>query len=164
MASRALIALVLVTSCRGHLREATAAFRDKVAGCYEIRNGDWRSDTLLARFHNVSTLPPGLELRTSLLKDWDQDNDSLPFYEVNAPKQPGYAESPFVYWEQLRVGVDSIHVGVPIAFGGASLRLGLRGSALEGTLTTFTDAIPADGIASAQRAVVLDRVRCRNDD
>ena len=64
------------------------------------------------------------------------------------------------FWRAVRVGGDSIHIGAPLPFAGAQLRLVPASTGLVGRLTTFTDAIPPDGIAEAEVPAALDRVAC----
>ena len=164
MQARLWLISFLVAGCAARMHPSATRLRDQVAGCYEIRTGPWRSDSLLNRPHGVATLPGRLQLHSSLLRGWDElQSDSLPLFAVTSPAQPGYAGTPFVYWQQDSVGSVTFHVGQPIAFGGVALSLQPRGSSLLGTIASFTDAIPPDGVAYVERPIVLDRINCGSD-
>jgi len=151
----------LVAGCAARMHPSATLLRDHVAGCYEIRTGPWRSDSLLNRPHRVATLPSRLQLHSSLLRGWDElQSDYLPLFAATSPKQTGHAGTPFGYWQQDSVGSVTIHVGQPIHFAGVALSLQPQGSSLVGTLVSFTDAIPPDGVAYVKQPIVLDRINC----
>jgi len=68
---------------------------------------------------------------------------------------------PFSFWQRMAVGSDSIVIGEPLIESGATLLVYPVPGGLTGELTTFTDAIPRDGIASATAPVRLTRVTCQ---
>ena len=150
---------LLVVGCAAHMHSSAASFRDRIAGCYKFREAAWRTDSLLNRPYRVATLPTGIQLRRSLLKSWGEQEDTLPVFEV-APLGIATTEFPFLHWQQDSVGSETFRVARSPAFQGAALSLRLEGSALVGTITSFTDAIPRDGVAHVERPIVLDRVSC----
>lgn len=87
-------------------------------------------------------------------------SDTLPLRSVQTKVGSGASAGMFTYWQRLRRGSDSIYVGAPLPYVGASLRLAPTLSGLGGTLTAFTDAIPPDGIAEIALLVALDRIPC----
>ena len=133
----------------------------RVAGCYVLRPGSWEADTQLTKLFSVDAIPRHLELKSSLLTGWDAiQSDTLPMYAVDTDTVPPRSRWLFNFWQLRRVGGDTIHIGAPLPFAGAYLRVVPAPNGLVGTLTTFTDAIPPDGIADAEAPVFLDRVAC----
>ena len=133
----------------------------RVVGCYVLRPGIWEQNARLNEFYPAASIPRQLRLTSTRLRGWDAlQSDTLPLYavETNTGSSPG--RGLLTFWSAVRVGSDSIHIGAPLPFAGARLRLVPAPTGLIGTLTTFTDAIPSDGIASADVPAALDRVAC----
>ena len=152
----------MALGCAGGVPPSTdPALETRIAGCYVLRSGPWERDTALNRFYPVSQIPKQIQLDTARLTGWDRlQNDSLPMLAVRvAPSVPS-SHTPFVYWRRMRVHSDSIYVGYPLSLGGADMRLVPEGERLSGTLSTFTDAIPPDGVASSTATIQLDPVAC----
>ena len=132
----------------------------RVHGCYVLRSGDWERDPRLNAFHETRFIPRHLHLTMTRFAGWESlERDSRLLYVVETEPGPP-ASRVFSFWQVVRTGGDSIHVGEPLPFAGAFLRLVPVPTGLAGHLTTFTDAIPSDGIARATVSVALDRVVC----
>ena len=134
----------------------------RVAGCYRLRAGAWEVDSLINRFYATAGIPRDLQLDTARFTGWGaSQSDSLPQFALKAGPPPDpRSHRPFRFWQRQWGAEDSIYIGEPLPMGGARLVLGERGEGLAGVLTTFTDAIPADGRTSATVSIVLDRVTC----
>jgi len=168
-----LILVGLATSCRAHGVSAgerddalgstawrPSSLEQRVHGCYLLRSGAWEHDAELNRIQDARHIPRQLRFTVQRLAGWEPlQSDSLPLYAVETEPGPP-ATRVFSFWRAARVGGDSIHVGVPLPLAGTVLRLAPVPDGLAGYLTTFTDAIPRDGVASVTAPVVLDRVRC----
>ena len=138
-----------------------AALAAQVDGCYVLRPGPWEQDAQLNKFLSVAAIPRRLRLTRQRAPGWEgMQSDTLPLHAVETA--PGSPETRWIFtsWWAVRVGGDSIHIGTPLAFGGAALRVVAAPRGLVGELTTFTDAIPPDGVASATVPATLDRVPC----
>lgn len=146
-----------IGACAGQVHRAPASLAQRVAGCYQLRDGPWKTDSRLLRFYDVSRLPTRLRFDTTRLAGMDEhQSDSLPMFVVRTDGR----WSSFEYWQQLRRTADSIYVGRVVSFGGVHLRVVPRDDRLEGTINTFTDAIPSDGVARAAAPIILDRAVC----
>ena len=134
---------------------------ERVVGCYLLRPGAWEQNALLNEFYPAAFIPRRLRLTSTALRGWDaMQSDTLPLYAVETDTSSSRSRWLFTFWRAVRVGSDSIHIGAPLPFAGAHLRLVPAPAGLVGTLTTFTDAIPPDGIAHAEVPATLDRVAC----
>ena len=132
-----------------------------VEGCYALRSGLWEHNAILARILSASSVPRRLRLTGERLTGWDVlQSDTLTLRTVQTGPDSGVSAATFTYWRGLRPGSDSIYVGAPLPMVGASLRLAPTLNGLRGTLTAFTDAIPADGIADVTLPAALDRIPC----
>jgi hypothetical protein len=169
---RTVLFFVVAVSCsqvREHRRTSLSPDRerssiaDRVAGCYVLRSGSWESDSLLNLIYSVSRIPRRIRLESTLARGWDpMQSDSLPFYGVFIDSPAGQAEnsSPFRAWWQRRVGSDSLIVGVPLGFGGASLIVTPSSASLSGVIRTSTDVVSDERPSSAESPIVLNRVEC----
>lgn len=160
-----LVCLALFAACTACASSGTrpnsVLFSERVAGCYRLEPGHWRDDPALARFVPPRQIPTRLHLDTARLQGWEPlQSDSLPLYAVRTDPAPGETGSLFTYWSRMGIGSDTIHVGHPLPLGGASLRLWLRGGDLVGEVTTFTDAIPPDGVNEARTSIIARKVDC----
>ena len=160
-----LVCLALFAACTACASSDTqpsdVPFSERVAGCYQLQPGQWRDDPALARFVPPRQIPTRLHLDTSRLEGWEPlQSDSLPLYAVRTDPDPGESGSLFTYWSRTGIGSDTIHIGHPLSMQGASLRLWLRGRDLVGEVSTFTDAIPPDGVAEATAPIVARKVNC----
>jgi hypothetical protein len=131
-----------------------------IAGCYHLRSGLWERDSLLDHFYAADAIPRALRLHAVRVEGWDPlQNDSMPLLAVTTdpPPQRRYTHSPFSFWQ---IRPDHVHIGTPMPLGGAHLKVLPAPGGLKGRLTTFTDAIPPDGVYSASADAVLDRISC----
>jgi hypothetical protein len=152
---------LVAAACAGPGRIAPSQLRHRVAGCYQLREGPWRTDTALLRFFDVSWVPARLQLDTARLVSPDSLHpDSLPLFVARTDESASRRWSPFTYWQQLHSSSDTIHVGPRVAFAGVFLRVVPRGERLEGTISTFTDMVPRNGVSTARAPIVLDRGPC----
>ncbi len=143
-------------ACAGQVHRASPPLAQRVAGCYQLRDGPWKTDSLLLRFYDVSRLPSRLRFDTARVVGLDKyQNDTLPMFVALTDGR----WSSFEYWQQISAGADSIYVGRALSFG-VHLRLVPRDDRLEGTINTFTDAIPPDGTNEAAAPIALDRTEC----
>ena len=148
-------------ACGRPARLAPAVLRERVAGCYQLREGPWRTDSALLHYFDVSWVPTRLQLDTARLVLPDALHpDSLPLYVARTDESASRRWSPFTYWQQLRSTTDTIHVGPRVAFAGVFLRVVPRDGRLEGTITAFTDVVGADDRNSGTARIVLDRGPC----
>lgn len=133
---------------------------NRLAGCYRLDEGTWVRDSLLGRFMPTSLIPRLIRLDTLRLLGWEPlEREGRPLLRVDTGAQ-GMGGRPFSYWQRDAVGSDSIRIGAPLAEAGAVLRVHPTPGGLIGELTTFTDAIPLDGEASASAHVHLTRIAC----
>jgi hypothetical protein len=133
----------------------------RVAGCYVLRGGPWEENRQLGIFFPVESIPRRIRLTAERLTGWDAlQSDTLPLYAVEAEVTAAESRWVFTYWGGVRKNSDSLRIGAPLSMGGANLRVYPAGDQLVGTITTFTDAIPPDGVAHAEAPIVLDRVVC----
>ena len=131
-----------------------------VAGCYILQDGPWLRDSLLQRFEPTSAIPRDFQLDTMPIRGWDGlQTAGRPLLAVRALRQ-GTASTLFTYWQRDQAGSDSIRIATPLPSGGASLHVLAVAGGLTGQLTTFTDAIPPDGVIEASAPVFLARVSC----
>ena len=132
-----------------------------IEGCYALRPGPWEHDAILSRILLAGSIPRGLRLTGERLASWDAlQSDTLPLRTVLTRPDSGVNAGIFTYWQALRPGSDSIHIGTPLPMVGASLRLTPTLTGLSGTLTASTDAIPPDGVADVTLPATLDRIPC----
>ena len=134
---------------------------ERVPGCYELANGEWQTDKSLAAFYPLQYLPRRIFFDTTRLKGWDPlQTAEYPMWAIRSRPLPTYGSGPFVFWSRVRNGADTILVGAPLAMGGARMMLWPVIDGFAGTLTTFTDAIPPDGVAHASAPIRLRRSTC----
>jgi hypothetical protein len=137
----------------------TVSLRDRIPGCFVLSEGAWSADTNLAKFYPLDRIPRQIRFDTTRIVGWDAiQDDARPMKAVKTNPVGPSGYSPFIYW--MHTAGDSIYVGAPLPMGGASLRLWPAPDGFEGTLTTFTDAVPADGITDARAPLRLQQVRC----
>lgn len=142
-------------------RSQDVPWPERVAGCYHLAPGAWQSDPVLARFFPPQQIPTYFRLDAARLQGWEPlQSDSLPLYAVQTNSADQERGPVFVYWSRTGFNSDTIHVGYPLPVGGASLRLWPRGRNLMGYVTTFTDAIPPDGVNQATAPIVARKVDC----
>lgn len=146
-----------VGACAGQVHRASPPLAQRVAGCYQLRDGPWKTDSLLQRFYDVSRLPTRLQFDTARVAGMaDEESDTFPMFVVRTAGR----WSSFEYWQQMSTDADSIVVGRVVSFGGAQLRLVPRDGRLVGTIGTGTGDIPRDGVSDAEAPIILDRAAC----
>lgn len=128
----------------------------RVPGCYVLREGPWATAYGLAAFYPPASIPRRFQFDTVRIIGWDAMQEAeRPMLRVRTN-----VAGPFTYWQQRNRSLPELYVGAPLPLGGASLRLHPVLEGLAGDLTTFTDAIPAIGMASATAPVLLQTVPC----
>lgn len=137
---------------------AEQALVQQVVGCYVLAPGAWQSDDALRRIQRPPRGRIAFELRPEVLSDGARE---APYRRVIADSIPEWGRSLFTSWIRRRVGDDEIEVSRPLPLAGFSLRLRPRGADLHGTITAFTDVIPADGKPEASAPVTARRTSCR---
>jgi hypothetical protein len=155
----ALCALGLASNARGQ-SAAAMQFAERIAGCYALDSGAWRSASVAVG--DVSTLrtPSRFELSAKLLAGWDglQSKDNLMFAARSILSAGEVAE--FTYWQRTTPGSGSVLISKPLPMGGVELILRPAGKDLVGTVTAFTDAVPPDGKSEISRPIRARRIDC----
>lgn len=142
------------------VRSSRPVATDPISGCYELIEGAWATDSTLNRFYPARRVPRTLRLDTALLPGWPSLQAlGEPMMMVRTGSKEE-SVPPFVYWRRLAPHSDRIEVSAPLPYGGASLNLRSTRDGLGGHITTFTDAIPPDGVSEARAPISLRRVAC----
>ncbi len=168
-----LVAVSVFIACQPHRQPAAQSdlalarsgiTADRIPGCYEFVDGAWKTDKRLARFFSLEHLPRRIQFDTSKLRGWDVlQTAEAPLRSIRSLPISRSTRSPFVFWSRVRSTADTILVGAPLPETGARMTLWPVVGGLAGSITTFTDAIPPDGVAEATAPVRLRRFTCPND-
>lgn len=136
-----------------------SAVATRVAGCYELVEGDWRSDSDMAKIDSIPNDPIRFEL-TRNPAGWStlSEYEHTVYFEVRTDSIAQWGRGLFTTW--IRLSETTIHVSRPLPMAGFALNLTPRGVDLVGTITAFTDAIPPDGKYKASHAVTARRITC----
>lgn len=143
-------------------RAADAAVANRVAGCYQLVDDGWQADSDLARF---TTVPQG-PVRFELTKSPDRNFARLSAFEhrtyftVHVDSIPVWGRELFTTWTRVPGNERTIDVSRPLPMGGLALLLAPRDRDMVGKITSFTDAIPPDGISEISRPVTAARISC----
>ena len=134
---------------------ADLALANRVAGCYELVGGPWQSDSAMEK---IERLPPGpirFELSNIPNPNWAMLSayDLRTYFETRS-------SALFTSWNRASDTEPKILVSSPLPMAGFALQVTLRGTDLVGSITAFTDAIPADGKNMADHAVTARRISC----
>lgn len=141
-------------------RRRDSAVAARVAGCYELVEGAWRSDSAMAKIDSIPRDPIRFELTknpapgSATLSDYEH----TVYFEVRADSIAEWGRDLFTTW--IRLSETTIVVSRPLPMGGFMLHLTPRGTDLVGTISAFTDAVPRDGKSSASHAVTARRLTC----
>lgn len=134
---------------------ADIALANRVAGCYELVDGAWQTDSALAKINAIPRGAVRFELTNIPDPNWTRlSADALKtYFETRAPAL-------FTTWVRTSDTEPSILVSRPLPMAGFALSLTLRGTDLVGSITAFTDFIPPGGKSEAVHAVTARRIRC----
>ncbi len=134
---------------------ADLALANRVAGCYELVDGAWQTDSALAK---IEPIPRG-PVRFELTNVPDPNETRTSAYELTT-----YFETRplgrFTTWVRDSDTEPKILVSEPSPMAGFALRVTLRGTDLVGSIIAFTDAVPPDGKNVAAHAVTARRIPC----
>jgi hypothetical protein len=135
---------------------ADLALANRIAGCYQLAEGGWQTDSALAKFEQPIPRSP---VRFELTNIPDPGQAQSSAYELTT-----YFEvrtlGPFSTWIRVSDTEPRILVSQPLSMAGFALRLRLRGTDLVGSIIAFTDAIPPDGKNTAEHDVTARRIPC----
>jgi hypothetical protein len=127
----------------------------QIAGCYELDDGPWRSDSVRAGDVSTAYTPLSFELTDEQVQDWDSMQSSKhPMFAVRPSMRP------WSYWQRAATTPDTIRISRPLAFAGVWLTLTPAGRDLVGTVEAFTDAIERGKPSEVTRPVYARRVAC----
>jgi hypothetical protein len=149
-----------------------SAVAQRVAGCYELLRDGWESDPNLTKFEFFPRDRIRFELTTKPARGWDAlwAHEHVTYFDVlmDSIAQWGRVRL-FATWNRARSSTGSANVSEteptiivsrPLPMAGYALRVTRRGTDLVGTFVAFTDAVPADGKASASHAATARRIPC----
>jgi len=147
-------------------RDSTTAAR--VAGCYVLVDGAWRSEPGIARLVSdarLSPLPRGpiaFELTKDPAPGWSELSraDRSTYYTVRTDSVAWWGRDLFTTWSRLSDSGMSILVSRPEPLAGFALSLSPRGHDLAGEIVAFTDAIHVGKSSQASAPVTARRVPC----
>jgi hypothetical protein len=135
---------------------ADLALANRVAGCYELVDGTWQTDSALAKIEQpIPRSPVRFELTN--IPDPDETTDSA--YDLKTYFETR-ASALFTTWNRVSDTEPTILVSRPLPMAGFALRLTLRGTDLVGSIIAFTDSVPPDGKNVAEHAVTARRIAC----
>lgn len=142
-----------------------SAVAHRVAGCYELLRDGWQSDSNLAKIEEA--IPRDrvrFEPTEKPARGWDALSayEHRTYFQVLTDSIAGWEREGglFTTWVRVSDTEPAIVISRPLPMAGLALRVTLRGTDLVGTIVAFTDAIPADGKASAAHAVMARRIPC----
>jgi len=134
----------------------------RVAGCYEVLRDGWESDTNLAKFEFFPRGRIRFELTAKPARGWDAlwAYEHVTYFDVimDSITRPGGRL--FSTWKRVSDTAPAILISRPLSPGGWDLWVTPRGTDLVGNIVATTDAVPADGKASAAHAVTARRIPC----
>ena len=143
-----------------------SAMARTVAGCYELLRDGWERDSNLAKIEPAA-IPRGpvrFELTKKPARGWDALSayEHTTYFQVLVDPIAGWEREGglFTTWFRVSDTEPAIVISRPLPMAGLALRVTLRGTDLVGTIVAFTDAVPADGKASASHAATARRIPC----
>jgi hypothetical protein len=160
------LAVQLVVACtpaapRVSAPTAAAPLEQRIAGCYELVPGPWRSDSLLSSVFPVRLAPTRFRLMANRAPGLDPlQSDTLPLNQVEAYPDSGQSRHMFTYWQRLTTAGDSVRVGTVLPMAGVGLVLRPRGQDLHGRIYTFIDVVEAGKPGHVERPVTARRAAC----
>jgi hypothetical protein len=135
---------------------ADLALANRVAGCYELVDGAWQTDSALAKIEQPIPRSP-VKFELTNIPGPEETRQSA--YELTTYFETS-ASALFTSWSRISDTEPRILVSRPLPMAGFALRLTLRGTDLVGAIIAFTDAIPADGKSVAEHEVTARRIPC----
>jgi hypothetical protein len=139
-----------------------SALAQNIAGCYQLVETGWRSDSALLRIAPIPHTPLVFELTAHPARGWADLSvyEHATYFDARADSTRSADWYPvFTTWQRL--GADStVLVSRPLPMAGLALRLTPSGEHLAGSIVAFTDAIPPDGKSQATHPATARRVPC----
>lgn len=134
---------------------ADLALVNRVAGCYELVDGGWQTDSALAE---IQPIPPS-PIRFELTNIPDPNETRTSAYDLAT-----YFETRplglFTTWVRVSDAEPKILVSRPSPMAGFALSVTLRGTDLIGSIIAFIDAVPPGGKNMAAHTVTARRIPC----
>jgi hypothetical protein len=134
-----------------------AKLAHRIAGCYRLRDGPWRADSVIAGDVSMKSTPLSFELTEQRLDGWEM---------MQTVERPMFvardSAGRFTYWRHMddpRKVVIRVSP-TPLAFAGIDLTFTPVGRDLVGTVSAFTDAVEARKPSAVDRRVRARRVAC----
>jgi hypothetical protein len=139
-----------------------SAVAQRVAGCYELADGGWRTDSAIAKIDSVPHEPIRFELMAKPARSWESlsNYDQVTYFEVRTDSIAWWGRDLFETWNMESYAEPIITVSRPMPMAGFALRLTPRGNDLVGTISAFTDAVPPNGQSEASQPVTARRIGC----
>jgi hypothetical protein len=137
------------------------AFARRIAGCYDLVPGPWRSDSVRAGDVSTMATPMRFRLTDERLAGWEPlQSAETPMFAVVEQPLTGRPTGHFTYWQRFSATNDTIIIQYRLPMAGIRLFLAPAGRDLSGSVHPFNDAGSSDELGEVARPVRAGRIAC----